>query len=119
MGIDTIQSVCKTQALLFGLPSEPAGESMGMQQVKLTGDMFMSFTTMIMCFEILALNFNFSTSQFHGDDYLPSQKPRPFSPQNDSVTYFAIPDKHYTVDCKILRDLLHLQYSGASGAGTI
>lgn len=80
-----------------------------MQQVKLTGDMFMSFATMTMCFEILALNFSFSTSQFHGDGYLPSQKPRPFfPPKNDSVTDFAIPDKHYTADCKILRDLLHL-----------
>lgn len=81
--------------------------------------MFMSSATMTMCFEILTLNSNFSTSQFHGDDYLPSQKPRLFFPQNDNVTYFAIPDKHYTVDGKILRDQLHLQYSGASGAGTI
>lgn len=86
MGIETIRSVCQTEAFLFGLPGEPAGEAMGMQQVKLTGDMFISFATMTMCFEILALNFSFSTSQFHGDGYLPSQKPRPFFPQKMTVS---------------------------------
>lgn len=35
------------------------------------------------------------------------------------VTYFAISDMHYTVDCKIPGDLLHFQYSVASGTGTI